>query len=405
MNRHRLTNWLGRAALVAAAGVALGCGDSTSVDLAPITFDMSVHVAPSAELHTCEFVKMPDCGGEIFVDGGSYTTTVGTHHFLIFRTAKDIGDVQLNKTVDCYEGDGLMQYERGYVTGGQDRAESATFPPGLGLPFESGEVLLFEGHFLNTSGAAEEAKIHVEMTTVVAGEVDYRVGTFRFYDPFIYLPPAAKARAAMRCHIHHDVTLLSAASHMHERGVAYRAYADIAGHDRATSPFYTTNDWQHPIPFEKPFALPAGSALRYQCDYVNPSPFEVIQGLSATTNEMCMLSGFYYPQQDAEEEECKSMDMHGTGDRTCAQTTSCLALCPPSGAPDFSPGHADVGSCFQQCIVDSCPNVTETLFPQLTCTESKCKDACKTYDVTCSQCVEVNCKDELDACSALACGD
>jgi hypothetical protein len=387
------------------AVTACGGGESSSPDLAPITFDMSVHVPVAAELHTCEFVKMPERGGQIFVSGGDYTTTEGTHHFLLFRTSPGAKDLPLNKTVDCYEGDGLMQYERGYVTGGQDRSESAQFPPGLGLPFESGEILLFEGHFLNTSSRAVEAHVHVELDTVAASEVDYRVGTFRFYDPFIYLAPEAKARAAMRCHIHHDVTLLSAASHMHERGVGYRAYADIAGQSMASTPFYTTNDWQHPVPFEKPFRLPAGSALRYQCDYVNPSPFSVIQGLSATTNEMCMLSGFYYPEQDAAEEACTSMDMNGTGTRSCAQTLSCLSLCPPSDAPDFSPGHADVGPCFQQCIVDSCPNVTETLFPELECTEAKCKEACVKYDATCSQCIEVNCKAELDACSALPCGD
>ena len=362
MNRPYRYRWLCAALIVGGSGV-LGCGsDSTSpVELAPIAYDMNATVPPGAELYKCKLVKMPDRGGEIFVSGGNYTASEGTHHFLLFRTSKGAEGLPLDKTVDCYEGNGVMQYERGYVTGGTERSESAEFPPGLGLPFESGEILLFEGHFLNTSTQAEEAKIHVELDTVVASEIDYRVGTFRFYDPFIYLPPDAKAKAQMRCHIHHDVTLLSAGSHMHMRGVDYHAYADIAGQPPATTPFYTTHDWQHPVNYENPFALPAGSALRYQCDYVNPSPFVVIQGLSATTNEMCMLSGFYYPQQDAAEDECTSMDMHGTGTRSCAETTSCLSLCPPSDAPDFTPGNAAVGPCFQQCIVDSCPNVTETL--------------------------------------------
>ena len=81
---------------------AVGCGGSSSTtqpaspDPAPgdggvaanvITFDLGATVAAATETHVCELVKMPDAPGEIFVSGGDYTTTFGTHHFLLFRTA------------------------------------------------------------------------------------------------------------------------------------------------------------------------------------------------------------------------------------------------------------------------------------------------------------------------------
>jgi hypothetical protein len=392
--------------LAAACALALGCdGADKSVAGAPIEFDMSTDVAVGAERYTCMFVKMPDTGGEIFVGGGSYTTTPGTHHFLLFRTAKDMPTPTYDTPVDCNEGDGVMQYERGYVTGGQLPSDSAEFPAGLGLPFESGETLLFEGHFLDASSAAELASIHVELDTVDPSTILDRVGTFRFYDPFIYLAPRASAKAAMRCHIHEDVTLISAGSHMHERGVGYSAFVDQPGQGFSAAPFFTTSDWQHPTPWEGATSLTSGSALRFECDYDNPSDGVIVQGPSATANEMCMLAGFYFPEQDAAEEDCTSMDMHGTGARTCAETASCVALCPPSEAPNFSPGSAAVGPCWQQCVVDSCPNVTEALFPELECEEAKCKAACQTAGLACSQCLEVDCKQELDTCQALACGE
>ena len=76
---------------------------------------------------------------------------------------------------------------------------------------------------------------------------------------------------------------------------------------------------------------------------------------------------------------------------------------PPEGEPQLSQGSAAVGECFQKCIVDSCPNVTEVLFPELVCTALHCRDECESYGATCTACVIANCKAELDLCQALSC--
>jgi hypothetical protein len=371
-----------------------------------IVFEMSVPAPAQRELYQCQFVKMPDTGGEVFVSGGTYTTTPGTHHFLMFRTAPDMtAPPALNAPVDCFEGQGVMQYERGFVTGGQVRTESADFPEGAALAFKPGEVLLFQGHFVNAGAQEVQAKIHVEMRSTAAETVKWRVGTYRFYNPFIYLPPGAHApaTASMRCHIHHDVTILSAGSHMHKRGVAYRAYFDTAGGPPADNPFFTTNDWQSPPYWRGPLTIPAGSAIRFFCDYQNDGDQPIIQGLSADNNEMCMFSAFYIPESDSDDDDCVSMDMHGTGTRTCAETNSCLLQCSPSDEPNFGSGKADVGECWQKCITESCPNVTETLFPQQICTQKNCATECAQFGPSCTSCVIAKCKAELDACQALEC--
>ncbi len=394
-------------AVVSACSLSLalaGCGeDPVDAPNDTIVFDMVVNVGPGEEVHACQFVKMPEGGGELFVSGGEYDTTAGTHHFLVFRTDPEMPAPALNEPVDCYEGDGAMRWERGYVTGGQLEHEAADFPAGLALPFEPGAILLMQSHVVNPSPEPIDAKVHVELRTIPPSEVQARVGTFRFYDPFIHVPAGGAGTASMRCHIHHPVNLLSAGSHMHSRGIEYRAYADGPG-AAASAPFFSTTDWQHPEPWTGLMTLPAGSALRFECDYQNTSDFDVVQGPSAVDDEMCMLSGFYYPAQDAHEEDCASMDMHGTGTRSCAQTTSCLSLCDPAEAPRFDERSAEVGPCFQRCIVDSCPNVTEKLFPQLLCTKDRCAEACEAYDAACSACVVEHCKAELDACQALSCG-
>ena len=147
---------------------------------------------------------------------------------------------------------------------------------------------------------------------------------------------------------------------------------------------------------------PAGSSIRFECDYANQSDQTFVQGLRAEKDEMCMFSAFYYPEV-GEDDDCASGDMHGTGTRTCAQTNSCLSLCDPADVPRFGDGRADVGACWQKCIVDSCPVVTETLFKQLTCTQAQCGASCATFGAACNECILAKCKSELDACQALAC--
>jgi len=206
----------------------------------------------------------------------------------------------------------------------------------------------------------------------------------------------------MRCPIANDVTLLTAGAHMHARGIGYRAFADIAGAAPAGEPFYTTTEWQHPDYYVGGIGLPAGSSLRFSCDYANPTDRAVVQGPTAD-DEMCMLSAFYYPAQGYDDEICAGMDSHGAGSRSCAQTLSCIQLCDPADAPRFTEGSAAVGACFQKCVAESCANVTGTLFPQLLCTQAHCAEACAAYGAECSACVQDFCKPELDACQALAC--
>ena len=396
-----------RTVLVFTALLVSSCGTSSATGPASrvVSFDMSVTVQASAEEYQCQFVKMPDDPGTLFVGGGSYATSPGVHHFLLFRTAPMTPPPQLGAPVDCFNTGGVMQYERGFVSGGQLPAGNASFPTGDALAFAPGEVLLFQVHLLNASASDLDAKVHVEMDLVDPASVVSRVGTFRFYDPYIDVPAHGTGTAQMRCHVHHDVTLLSAGSHMHHRGVAYRAYLDSSSDARAPAPFYTTTDWEHPPYWYGPMLAPAGSAIRFTCDYRNDDDVDAIQGPSADLNEMCMFSAFYVPEQDPSEDDCVSMDLHGTGSRSCAQTNSCLSACSPADEPRFGDGLADVGACWQKCIVESCPNVSAVLTAQLECTQKQCAGDCASFGATCSACIASRCKPELDACEALPCRD
>ena len=151
-----------------------GCGGTKSASPAPETnalaFDVSAALHSGEERHVCQFVRMP--AEPTFVRGGSYVTTPGTHHFLLFRTAAVIDPPPaVGVPVDCFEGAGVMRYERGFVSGGQLDHDSAHFPEGAALAFLPGEILLLQGHFLNTTDGDVVSKVHVELDPTPAASV------------------------------------------------------------------------------------------------------------------------------------------------------------------------------------------------------------------------------------------
>jgi hypothetical protein len=50
-----------------------------------------------------------------------------------------------------------------------------------------------------------------------------QAGFLLFYDPFIRVPALGSSSARMRCPVPHDVNLVTLTSHMHRRGVHFRA--------------------------------------------------------------------------------------------------------------------------------------------------------------------------------------
>lgn len=394
---------------VSAAAVLLGCETAAPDDeVSTVAFSLEGDLAPGQERTLCRYVRMPAAragDAEVFVRGGRHALSEGGHHYLLYRTNKTSWSDDMDATVDCGEHEGVLGNVTTYVTGGQTREADADFPAAAALAFQPNEILLLQGHFLNASREPRRASVHLELRTIPAAAVEERAGVLRFYDPFIVVPPRGRGRATMSCTIKRDVTLLSAAAHMHARGKRYAAYLDLPGAPPSAEPFYTTKDGLHPTFYVGHLPIPSGSTIRYECEYESTEDRVVTQGPSAEKDEMCMLSAFYFPAMDAADEACTDMHGHGTGGASCAATTACLETCPVEERPRFETGDPRVGPCWQRCIIDSCPNVTAALFPQLSCTAERCAAECAAMGEPCRACVRERCAAELSACQSLACAD
>jgi hypothetical protein len=350
---------------------------------------------------------MPASAG--FVVGGNSEFTVGSHHLLVYET--DLASIPAGESGvgDCYEGTeaGLADYMnhiRGVVYGAQVPTFSTTMPPSVGIPYTAGAVLMFQVHYLNATASDFQATADVHLSVATSG-ITTNAGVLFFYDPFIDVPAGEKATASLRCPIPQAITVLGATSHYHSRGVGFQAYLDPGSGPPATTPFYTSDNWVSPAIMTTSTQVPAGSYIRYYCDYDNTlGNQEYIQGPSAANNEMCMFIGTYYPAMSEADEECFAGDTFGTGTATCMETVDCLATCPPD---DAGPEGIDYNECIQKCNVGSCPNAGGAIGSYVDCLQASCASQCAGSTAAnpssaCTSCVEANCLSQYEACSGLA---
>jgi hypothetical protein len=391
----------------AATGDDGGTGDDGS-SLTTVSFQMQATVPAGGEMFKCQYVQLPDA--QAFMVGAQHDYTPGSHHMLLLTTSLTSIPAGQEQVQDCYEGSsGIMNNVRGVLYGGQTPTGSEQLPQGVGLRTNASEVLVFQVHYLNASASDLNATVNASLTLDTNGaDIQQQAGILFFYDPFIDVPPGATAKAATRCPIPSDITLLYASSHYHARGVGYGAYIDPAVDQLATSPFYTSSSWSSPDNAQLTMAIPAGSRLRWECDYDNTSGTqEFFAGQSAQTNEMCMFIGTYYPEMGEVYDYClQDRDMFGTGTATCGATASCVEACGGSlsygGAGGLGGGVSD---CQQSCLVKSCPSAGRPLAAYNTCVKSNCSSQCGTTPPSsaCTSCVAASCATEYTTCTQHTC--
>ena len=348
-------------------------------------------VGPGKESFICQLVQMPV--GDSYVVKLSHEYTPGSHHLLLLRT--DYPSIPAGKDAPfaCDEDNGGMRHVIGAVYGVQNTVGSMQLPGGVGLPVHSGEILMMQMHYLNAGTKDLEARVLLDVTTITDGDkIQQRAGMIGFYNPYIHAPARSRSQATMRCPIPSDITLLTAASHMHKRGTQFDAFIDPPSGPITKTPFYTSKDWQNADVLPAPVKISAGSKLRFGCTYDNTGgDKEYFEGESAENNEMCLFGGLYYPEMGLPSDFCQTgRDRLGSGKVSCVDTLSCLKACTEN-------------TCGDKCVVASCPGASAPLLDYQQCTKTSCAAECKTKGLACDACGEAKCKTDLDACRTVPC--
>ena len=405
------------AALVLAMLPACSSGESdpgnTTEELMPppagkgVQFKMVSTLDPGQEIERCQFLVAPPGGLNINHDEVRYTP--GSHHVLLYLTpytavptmdmagkARDTSGV-----FDCAQGATADWSVTGVVAGAQsfDGGSMVSLPADTAVKVPAGAVLLMNTHYLNARPTPLTAETRINVYTLPDAEVKQEGGVLFFYNPFISIPGKARASARMRCGLDKDITLTNVQSHMHKRGVGYKAdLIDASG--KKVEQIYESHDWENVNVkrFEPGMKIPAGSALDYRCEYDNPEDRQVSQG-GSTRDEMCMLIGSYYPRRP-ELEACNDAVFYGSGSKSCQVSAACALGAVASS--DYEAMYA--------CVVDSCEAAARPLTDVLMCYFTRggkaCADDCKSGadPVKCNACTMSACQAPMDACRTSVCG-
>jgi hypothetical protein len=382
-------------------GTSDGSPEASDVFQHDIVLSMHLTVGPGEELHQCQFFALPN-DADVNAIRISHAYTPGSHHFLIYITDLDTIPDDLTGQYDCTRGDEpVMMHAKGILYAAQTPRGDTPFPAQVGLPLKAHQVLMLMTHYLNPSTAPIAAKVSAGFDVGAPDQTPILAGFFIFYQPFIDLPPQAAATAGMRCNVPVDLTMITASTHYHQRGTGMRVWLDPSPGTPAPATFYETHDWEHSTSFEGPMPLPAGSAVRFQCDYMNTDVNEVFQGPNATTSEMCVFAGLYYPKVTVPFETCTGRSLLGTGTHNCSDQLTCIQGCPPEDTPHFTRAGVLVGPCWERCVASGCQGATDALLPATQCIGNNCQAECAAGN--CNSCAIAKCLDQLTACYAQAC--
>lgn len=274
-------------------GMMAGCG---GVPLAPIdggarVFSggelVTLHLDPftvpaGAEVYKCQNFKNPFGGAAVDVDSFASHLTPGAHHLLVFYAA----GAQDGALSDCSG----LEFAAGPY-GSQRPDDQMTYPPGIGVAVDPAMGFRVQAHYLNASPSPLAVSATITLRVAAPGSVTQRAAVFFFNNTDLDIAPTgAPITISKTCTLPVAINVLQTTGHMHSHGTRLTAVAD-------GQTLFDTSSFTDVAPalFSPPRALAAGTQVTFSCTYVNDTGAPLTFGESARSNEMCILSGQFYP--------------------------------------------------------------------------------------------------------------
>ena len=364
-------------------GHSVGGSDGCdSLDLEPpmpghgVQIVTEMTLEPGTERQTCKLLMT---GEDINFNYGDGIFTEGSHHATVWRTShldtiptRNVEGQTLDTSgpVDClstgdFNGTGVVATGRNVNTDPNIYGWKDALPDDVAFKIRANEVLVMNFHMANLTDHTVHACYKQNLPSLPAEQVKQEAGLMFFYNDFVTVPASSTAKADMACPVTADITVSTAASHMHRRGIGYTATLldgdPIAG-GKEIQQLYQSTEWEEPVArsFKPALQLKTGQWIRWECDFKNTESRDVAQG-QQTTDEMCMFVGAYWPRNPGWE-QCGvngAGRMFGTGTMDGKGFIDCwnksvqrLGLY-GGGAGDAANRYAA-----QRCVTESCPAVS-----------------------------------------------
>ncbi len=158
-------------------------------------------------------------------------------------------------------------------------------------------------HYLNATDNPLKAHIDLKAFALPAGTAYTQTDAYVTYNQSISIPPGAVGKVVTgTCPLPAGVKFWNMSTHSHKQSVATAV-------DDGATPIFQATDWEHPgaMSWSNPtFYTFTNNSLTWSCTYDNNLPCAagettcnkdktVVSGPSASKNEMCMATGYFFP--------------------------------------------------------------------------------------------------------------
>jgi hypothetical protein len=150
----------------------------------------------------------------------------------------------------------------------------------------------FQMHYLNASDTDEMVHVDLKAYGLDSGVAYTQTDAWVTYVYNFSIPGNSTGyQVSGSCPTVPNTKFWTVSSHTHKQG------KEVTIKD-GTSMVYDNTDWEHPIVKDwmtSPFYTFSANKASWTCTYDNASANAINEGPSAATNEMCMMTGYYFP--------------------------------------------------------------------------------------------------------------
>jgi hypothetical protein len=268
----------------------------------------SVDIAPGKEITYCYYFHTPNTADQSIQRWASRMTP-GSHHMILYLTPTDEQTPGTLSTSRCGISSGSLGPVWTYSAQSPDSQMALPVDDGEGHPvgqtIKAGQSGFIQMHYLNATDAVLHAHVALNAYAYNDGVQITPAGPFVTFNTRIDLAPGSPASPTQgmvngTCDMLTDPgtgkspRFYVMTTHTHKQGI----HSFVK--DGNTAIFDTTS-WEHPGATtwsETPFYAFTSGKLFYQCEYLNPTNMRIVTGDSASTDEMCMAVGYYFPATD-----------------------------------------------------------------------------------------------------------
>lgn len=254
--------------------------------------------------------------------------TDASHHLIVYRTndaeerPEPFDCTPFKDTLDPTKGAPIM------VT--QKHEETLELPPGVAFPFESGQMVRLEMHYLNAGTEPRAVEARSLFYPIPDEAFEHEAGFLFVGTVDIEIPPNSKHTVGPAFFpLPEDLAASSffgVTGHTHQWGTDVSVAASTSELDPGT-PIYDVENWTWSEPetvtHDPPVVVPEGGGFRFSCSWDNKSSKTVRFGESAE-DEMCFFWTYYYPAKSAR--VCFHTEQLGGFDACCPGHPACDQL-------------------------------------------------------------------------------